>query len=112
MSDDEIELNLDTQARRLSELDDIITAALNDEEPAVDLPKMSRRQSYEELTEYNKQLRLERGWDEVDLDQALTATQREAWEEWLTTHRLQWRTSDYLAVGAAGVIGLLSSWFD
>ncbi|WP_232715233.1 hypothetical protein [Gordonia metallireducens] len=112
MSDDEIELNLDTQARRLSELDDIITAALNDEEPAVDLPETSRRQSYEELTEYNKQLRLERGWDEVDLDQALTARQREAWEEWLTKHRLQWRSSDFLAVGAAGVIGLLSSWFD
>ncbi|MCR8897209.1 hypothetical protein M0655_02690 [Gordonia amicalis] len=112
MTDDEIELNLDTQARRLSELDDIIGSALKDEESMVELPETSHRQSYDELTAYNKQLRTQRGWEEVDLDQALTASQREAWENWLTKHRLEWRTSDYLAVGAAGLIGLLCCWFD
>ncbi|WP_279107612.1 hypothetical protein [Gordonia paraffinivorans] len=112
MTDDEIELNLDTQARRLSELDDVISAALNDEHTPIALPESPQRQSYEELTTYNQQLRAQRGWEFIDLNQALTGPQREAWENWLTKHRLGWRSTDYLAVGATGLVGLLCSCFD
>lgn len=111
MSED-IELNLDTQARRLAELDALITATLNDQEPAVEIAASPSRQSYDELTVFNTQLREQRDWAEVDLDAALTDEQRAAWELWQTKHRLQWSGSDYLAVGVAGLVGLLCSWFD
>ncbi|WP_279100749.1 hypothetical protein [Gordonia bronchialis] len=112
MSDDEIELNLDTQSRRLDELNDIVNAALSESEPTANLETSPHHQTYDELTSFNKDLRLRRSWQEVDLDRALTEAQREAWELWQTKHRLSWRSSDYLAVGAAGLVGLLCSWFD
>ncbi|MGC5248840.1 hypothetical protein ACPXB3_18165 [Gordonia sp. DT219] len=111
MSDD-LELNLDTQARRLAELDDIVSGALDDTRSATEMPDSPRQQSYEEVTAFNTQLRQQRDWDEVDLDAALTDAQRQAWDNWQTKNRLQWRNSDYLAVGAAGLVGLLCSWFD
>lgn len=112
MSNDDIELNLDTQSRRLDELDELVNAALNDAGPTANVQAAAHHQTYDELTTFNKDLRLQKRWHEVDLDDALTETQREAWELWLTKHRLSWRSSDYLAVGAAGLVGLLCSWFD
>lgn len=111
MSDEDIARNLDTQARRLADLDAVINAALADDEP-IDLPDSPRRQSYSELTIYNDVLRNEHDWNNVDLDAALTDGQRAAWDRWQSKHRLDWRSSDYLAVGAAGLVGLLCTWFD
>ena len=112
MNDEDIARNLDTQARRLADLAAVIGAALDDDEMPIDLADSPHHQSYSELTVYNDALRNERDWDEVDLDAALTADQRAAWELWQTKHRLDWRSSDYLAVGAAGLVGLLCTWFD
>lgn len=108
---EEVELNLDTQTRRLAEIDDAISAALADE-PRPPLADSPSQQTYDQLTAYNAALRSEREWLDVDLDAALTESQRAAWELWRTKSRLDWRRSDYLAVGAAGVVGLLCSWFD
>lgn len=112
MSDEDIGRNLDTQARRLSDIDAVISAALADEEVPIELADSPHHQSYDTLAAFNEALRNERGWREVDLDAALTDNQRAAWELWRSKHRLQWRNSDYLAVGAAGLVGLLCSWFD
>ncbi|MDT0220518.1 hypothetical protein [Gordonia sp. AC31] len=112
MSDDDVERNLDTQARRLAELDEVISAALDDTTPPIELDASPRHQTYEQLTTLNDQLREQKQWTDIALDAALTEKQRQAWENWLQKHRLEWRTGDYLAVGAAGLVGLLCSWFD
>ncbi|MCK0440112.1 hypothetical protein MUG78_11760 [Gordonia alkaliphila] len=108
---DDIERNLDTQARRLADLDALISAALDDD-LEIEIPESPRRQTYTELTAYNDALRNERDWTDIDLDAVLTDQQRAAWELWRTKHRLEWRHGDYLAVGAVGFVGLLCTWFD
>ncbi|MET9326747.1 hypothetical protein [Tsukamurella sp. NPDC003166] len=104
--------NLDTQSRRLNMIDDAITAALSDDEPLIALRESPRQQSHQELTAYNDALRAEHDWAQIDLDACLTSEQRAAWDLWRSRTRLDWQTSDYLAVGSAGLIGFLSSWFD
>ncbi|MDJ0441636.1 hypothetical protein [Rhodococcus qingshengii] len=111
MSDD-IERNLDTQSRRLREIEDLVRATLDDQEPTVQLSRGPRHQTYDELTTFNDELRARRDWTEVDLDAALTERQRQAWELWQQKHRLSWSTSDLVAVGAVGVVGMLCTWFD
>lgn len=111
MSDD-IERNLDTQSRRLREIEDLIRATLDDQEPAAQLTRSPRHQTYDELTTFNDEFRARRDWTEVDLDAALTEQQRQAWELWQQKHRLSWSTSDLVAVGAVGVVGMLCTWFD
>lgn len=111
MSDD-IERNLDTQSRRLDDIEDLVRATLNDQEPAAPLTPGPRHQTYDELTTFNDELRARRDWAEIDLDAALTEQQRQAWELWQAKHRLSWSTSDLVAVGAVGVVGMLCTWFD
>lgn len=111
MSED-IERNLDTQSRRLDDIEDLIRATLDDQEPAVQLTRGSHRQTYDELTTFNDHVRTQREWTEIDLDSALTEQQRQAWELWQHKHRLVWSTSDLVTVGAVGVIGMLCTWFD
>lgn len=109
---EEVELNLDTQARRLAELNAVIDAALNDTDASAEIPEAPHQQSYEDLTNFNAELCEQRAWSAVDLDAALTDSQRQAWGAWKTKHRLAWRPSDYLAIGAVGVVGLMCCWFD
>lgn len=109
---DDTELNLDTQARRLADLDKLIDTALDDEQRDIELPHAPRFQTYDELSSFNEGLRAAKGWSGIDLNSALSETQREAWTRWQEKHRLNWTTSDYLAVGAVGTIGLLCTWFD
>lgn len=109
---DDFERNLDTQARRLAELEKVINAALNDQHVETELSQSPRFQTYNELTSFNRDLRADRGWNDVDLDGALSETQREAWVRWQQKNRLNWNSSDFLAIGAVATIGLLCAWFD
>ncbi|MBT2266011.1 hypothetical protein [Rhodococcus erythropolis] len=111
MSED-IERNLDTQSRRLGDIENLIRATLDDQESAVSLEHGPRYQTYDELTTFNDDLRAQREWTDVDLDAALTEQQRQAFELWQQKHRLAWSTSDLVTVGAVGVIGMLCTWFD
>ncbi|NHE67769.1 hypothetical protein G9U53_26025 [Rhodococcus sp. D-46] len=111
MSDD-IERNLDTQSRRLDDIENLIRATLDDQQPAVSLEHGPRHQTYDELTTFNDDLRAQREWTDVDLDAALTEEQRQAFESWQQKHRLTWSTSDLVAVGAVGVVGMMCTWFD
>ena len=111
MSED-IERNLDTQSRRLTDIENLIRATLDDQEPSAPLTPGPRRQTYDELTTFNDELRGRRDWTDVDLDAALTEEQRQAFELWQQKHRLSWSTSDLVAVGAVGAIGMLCTWFD
>ncbi len=111
MSDD-IERNLDTQSRRLDDIENLIRATLDDQQPAVSLEHGPRHQTYDELTTFNDDLRAQREWTDVDLDAALTDQQRQAFESWQQKHRLTWSTSDLVAVGAVGVVGMMCTWFD
>lgn len=109
---DHVERNLDTQSRRLADLDALISATLEDRETDIQLAQGPRHQSYAELTAHNDEIRAHREWTEVDLDACLTDTQREAWDLWQQKHRLAWSKADLVAVGAVGVVGLLCTWFD
>ncbi|WP_257890414.1 hypothetical protein [Rhodococcus sp. USK10] len=60
--------------------EDLIRATLDDQEPAVQLTRGSHRQTYDELTTFNDDLRGRRDWTDVDLDAALTEEQRQAFE--------------------------------
>ena len=111
MSSD-IERNLDTQSRRLGDIENLIRATLDDQESAVSLEHGPRYQTYDELTTFNDDLRGRRDWTDVDLDAALTEEQRQAFELWQQKHRLAWSTSDLVAVGAVGVVGMMCTWFD
>lgn len=111
MSED-IERNLDTQSRRLDDIENLIRATLDDQEPAASLEHGPRYQTYDELTTFNDDLRGRRDWTDVDLDAALTEEQRQAFELWQQKHRLTWSTSDLVAVGAVGVVGMMCTWFD
>lgn len=111
MSED-IERNLDTQSRRLDDIENLIRATLDDQQPAVSLEHGPRYQTYDELTTFNDDLRRRRDWTDVDLDEALTDQQRQAFELWQQKHRLTWSTSDLVAVGAVGVVGMMCTWFD
>ncbi|MDA3635312.1 MULTISPECIES: hypothetical protein [Rhodococcus] len=71
MSED-IERNLDTQSRRLTDIENLIRATLDDQEPSAPLTPGPRRQTYDELTTFNDELRGRRDWTDVDLDAALT----------------------------------------
>ncbi|MBT2275427.1 hypothetical protein [Rhodococcus qingshengii] len=108
MSED-IERNLDTQSRRLDDIENLIRATLDDQQPAVSLEHGPRYQTYDELTTFNDDLRGRRDWTDVDLDAALTDQQRQAFESWQQKHRLTWSTSDLVAVGA---VGMMCTWFD
>ncbi|MBF6439299.1 hypothetical protein [Nocardia cyriacigeorgica] len=111
--DEHLERNLDTQKRRLDDIESTIYALLDghDVDP-LPVPETAGPQSYEELTRDNERLRADRGWVEIDLDAALTADQRAAFERWRTSTRIVWSTADLAAVGVAGLIGMTATWFD
>ncbi|TLF80933.1 hypothetical protein [Nocardia cyriacigeorgica] len=111
--DEHLERNFDTQNRRLDDIESTIHALLEgrDVDP-LPVPETAGPQSYDELTRDNDRLRADRGWFEIDFDAALTAEQRDAFERWRTSTRIEWSTADLAAVGVASFIGMTATWFD
>lgn len=112
--DESILRNLDTQHRRLAELEADVARLLTgdtDGVVSVSTPESSPAR-YAELTAANDEMRAERGWDEIDLDAALTAELREQYERWDDRHRASWTREDVAAVACAGLVGVLATWFD
>lgn len=110
--DDSILRNLDTQHRRLAELEaDAARLLAGDTGVQVTSPR-SVPERYEDLTVTNDGLRAERGWEEVDLDAALTPALRAEYERWEDRHRLRWSEQDLAAVACAGLVGIAATWFD
>jgi hypothetical protein len=110
--DESVLRNLDTQHRRLAKLQ-AETQRLLAGDTDVELPAPPAvPQRYDELTATNDDLRAERGWDEVDLDAALTPALRAEYERWADRHRARWTQDDVAAVACAGLIGVAATWFD
>ncbi|MFH5229905.1 hypothetical protein [Antrihabitans spumae] len=109
---DSFERNLDTQARRLADIDKAIDAALADDPETSQLPVSADRQTYAQLTQFNDGLREQNGWSDVDLDAALTPEHRDDLTAWRQRQRLPWSTTDLAMVGVAGLVGALCVWFD
>lgn len=111
--DESIYRNLDSQHRLLAHLERSIDAELADDDDAnlIDVP-FSRDMTYHEITAANDEVRELRGWNEVDLYAALTATEQDAFAEWLDRQRLPWTQDDILALGFAGVVGVAATLFD
>ena len=110
--DESIRRNLDTQHRRLAELEaDAARLVAGDTDMrASDPGKPPER--YEDLTATNDALRTARGWDDVDLDAALTPSLRAAYEQWEDRYRARWSQEDVAAVACAGLVGVAATWFD
>ena len=116
--DESVYRNLDTQSRTLAELERRLDAELadgNDDQDSnsavLDVP-FSRAMTYRDITASNDALRSGRGWDEVDLNAALTATQQERFVEWLDAQRLPWTQEDLIVLGFAGAVGAAATIFD
>ncbi len=110
--DESVLRNLDTQHRRLAELEADL-ARLDAGDTTVEVaPAPSRPQRYEHLTVTNDAVRADRGWEVVDLDAALTPQLRAEFERWQARQRIGWAFEDVLAVGVAGVVGGAATWFD
>lgn len=111
--DETILRNLDTQHRRLRDLEAEVDRLLTgDVDPAPAAGRPPAVGDYAELTAVNDALRAERGWDEVDPAAALTPAQRAAFDHWRDGQRLPWGVDDVVAVGLAGAVGFAATWFD
>ncbi|MCA9797136.1 MAG: hypothetical protein KC910_35240, partial [Candidatus Eremiobacteraeota bacterium] len=111
--EDDLVRNLDTQSRRLADVESAIEALLNDEGTQFEAPINSpSATAYEELTRANDLLRQQRTWSEVDFDAALTPPIRARLESWESRQRLRWGRSDFVVVGLAGLTGSLACIFD
>lgn len=110
--DESVLRNLDTQHRRLAELE-VDAARLLAGDTDVRAPAATRApERYEDLTATNDALRAEHGWDDVDLDAALTPALRAEYERWEDRHRARWSQEDVAAVACAGLVGVGATWFD
>lgn len=110
--DESVLRNLDTQHRRLAELEADAARLLagdTDVRASVTTPTPER---YDDLTATNDALRAERGWDDVDLDAALTPALRAEYERWEDRHRARWSQDDVAAVAWAGLVVVAATWFD
>lgn len=112
--DESIERNLDSQHRQLAAVEARLEALLAGEMPdePLPIPSTSGPQSYAQLTEYNDRLRVINGWNDIDLDAALTTDERARLELWRSRQRIEWDSRDLIAVGFAGVVGIAATWFD
>ncbi|MBU8830542.1 hypothetical protein [Mycolicibacterium goodii] len=111
--DESIYRNLDSQHRILDEIERSLDAALaDDESPALPAVTFDPAMTYSELTDANDALRLQRGWEDVDLYSALTPAQQERYESWLDSQRLPWARDDFMVLGLAGVVGAAATLFD
>jgi hypothetical protein len=110
--DESVLRNLDTQHRRLAELEDGIDRLPAGDTTVSPSPAPEQPQRYEQLTATNDALRAERGWNVVDLDAALTPALRAEFEQWRARQRIRWALDDVVAVAVAGLIGTAATWFD
>lgn len=105
--------NLDAQHRQLASAEDAVQRLLDgDYTTTTPDPLDASARSYEDLTAANDHRREQLGWGEVDLDAALTGEQRTALEAWQGRQRIRWGSDDVVAVGLAGAVGLVATWFD
>jgi hypothetical protein len=110
--DESILRNLDTQHRHLAELEADAARLLAGDTDVQVTPPRAVPERYEDLTATNDALRVERGWDEVDLDAALSPALRAEYERWEDRHRVRWSEQDVAAVACAGLVGIAATWFD
>lgn len=105
--------NLDAQHRQLADAEDAVERLLaGDYTATAPEPVDSSARTYDDLTAANDERRDRLGWGEVDLDAALSAEQHAALEAWQQRQRIRWGTDDVVAVGLAGAVGLVATWFD
>ncbi len=110
--DESVLRNLDTQHRRLTEVETDLDRLLSGAGTAVPSPGPPGPARYDELTATNDALRTDRGWGVVDLDAALTAELRAEFERWRSRQRVRWVVEDVVAVAVAGWVGAAATWFD
>lgn len=110
--DESVLRNLDTQHRRLAELEADAARLLAGDADVHAAGAPATPQRYDDLTAANDALRAERGWDDVDLDAALTPALRAEYERWEDRHRARWSQEDVAAVACAGLVGVAATWFD
>jgi hypothetical protein len=110
--DESVLRNLDSQHRRLSDLENDLDRLLAGDTNVNARPAGGGPASYEQLTEANDALREQHGWDVVDLDAAITPELRAEYERWQSRQRVAWGLDDVVAVAFAGLIGIAATWFD
>lgn len=110
--DESVQRNLDTQHRRLAELEDDVDRLLAGDTAVNPRTAPEEPERYEQLTATNDVLRAERGWNVVDLDRALTPALRSEFEQWQARQRIRWALDDVTTVAVAGLIGTAATWFD
>jgi hypothetical protein len=110
--DESVRRNLDTQHRRLAELEADVDRLLNGDLSVEAQAGPVHPRRYEQLTAANDALRAERGWEVVDLDAALTPELRAEFARWQARQRIGWGFEDVVAVGIAGLIGVAATWCD
>lgn len=113
MVEDSVHRNLDAQHRLLVDAEAAAQRLLaGDYMATTPEPVGPVARTYDDLTAANDAQRERLGWGGVDLDAALDDEQRAALETWQGRHRNRWGTDDLVAVGLAGVVGLVATWFD
>lgn len=110
--DESVLRNLDTQHRRLAELEADAARLLAGDTGVRAAAAAPTPRRYDDLTTTNDALRAERGWGGVDLDAALTPALRAEYERWEDRHRARWSREDVAAVACAGLVGVAATWFD
>lgn len=113
MAEESVRRNLDAQHRQLADAEETVQRLLaGDYTTTAPEPADPSARSYDDLTAANDANRERLGWGEVDLDAALSDEQRAALETWQGRQRIRWGTDDIVAVGLAGAVGLVATWFD
>lgn len=115
--DESVYRNLDTQSRMLADLEGALEVELGDEGDdaagSVTAPvAFARAMTYDDITAANDVVRVERGWEEVDLINALTASQQHRFVTYLQSQRLPWTDEDFIVLGFAGAVGTAATVFD
>jgi len=106
--------NLDTQHRRLAQLEHDVDRLLAGDTDVTAAPVMNTAgpRSYEQVTAANDAVRERCGWNVVDLDAAITPALRAEYEAWRSRQRVAWGLDDVAAVACAGLVGVGAIWFD
>lgn len=112
--DESVLRNLDTQHRRLAQLEQDVDRLLAGDTEVTATPAIDAEgwQSYEHVTAANDAARERHGWNVVDLDAAITPALRAEYEAWRSRQRIAWGLDDVAAVACAGLVGVGAVWFD